>query len=161
MTHSAPLQARVAVLTVSDTRTPADDESGRICKEFVTAAGHEVVAYTIVRDEPVAVEAECRRLAPTVDVILLSGGTGIAPRDTTIEAVERLYHQRLDGFGELFRMLSFADIGSRALASRASAGVFGRTLLACMPGSAKAVRLAMEKLLGPEIGHLVGELKKS
>jgi molybdenum cofactor biosynthesis protein B len=151
----------VAVLTVSDTRTAADDESGRICKEFVVASGHEVVAYAVIKDEPADVEAECRRLAPTVDAILLNGGTGVAPRDTTIEAVERLYRQRLDGFGELFRMLSFAEIGSRALASRASAGVFGRTLLACMPGSTKAVRLAMEKLLGPEIGHLVGELKKS
>jgi molybdopterin adenylyltransferase len=161
MTHSPSAKAAVAVLTVSDTRTPADDESGRICKELTIAAGHDVVAYEICPDEPDKVEALCRKWAPKVDAILLSGGTGIAPRDTTIDAVERLFDQRLDGFGELFRMLSFAEIGPRALASRASAGVFGRTLVVSMPGSSKAVRLAMEKLLVPELGHLVGELKKT
>jgi molybdopterin adenylyltransferase len=96
-----------------------------------------------------------------VDAILVNGGTGISSRDTTYEAVTRLLEKRLDGFGELFRMLSFAEIGSRALASRAVAGVHGKTLVFSMPGSTKAVRLAMEKLIVPELGHLVGELQKT
>jgi molybdenum cofactor biosynthesis protein B len=148
------------VLTVSDTRTTDTDTSGDLCIELCRQGGHEVTGREILPDDPVRVEAHCRRVAPEVDAVLVNGGTGIAARDTTYEAVVRLLDKRLDGFGELFRMLSFSDVGSRAMASRAVAGVHGKTLLFSMPGSTKAVRLAMEKLVIPELGHLVGELAK-
>ena len=160
MAHSAPRRARVHVLTVSDTRTIDDDTSGALCAELCAAAGHEVAGRNILPDDPAQVEAYCRGRASEVDAILLNGGTGISSRDATYEAVMRLLDKRLEGFGELFRMLSFADVGSRAMASRAVAGVHGRTLVFSMPGSTKDVRLAMEKLVVPELGHLVGELMK-
>jgi molybdenum cofactor biosynthesis protein B len=160
MAHSAARAARVHVITVSDTRTPDDDSSGAECKQACESKGHSVVGYEIVKDDPLAIRARLTALVGQVDAILLNGGTGIAPRDTTYEAVTALLERRLDGFGELFRMLSFAEIGSKAMASRAIAGTSGRTLLFSMPGSTKAVRLAMEKLIGPELGHLVGELNK-
>jgi molybdenum cofactor biosynthesis protein B len=140
----------------------ADDESGKLCRALTEGAGHEVAGYQIVPDDADAVRGQCFALAESrdVDVILLNGGTGVSPRDHTYEAIASLLTKRLDGFGEIFRMLSFQEIGSRALASRAVAGLCGRTLIFAMPGSAKAVRLAMEKLIGPEIGHLVGEMKK-
>jgi molybdenum cofactor biosynthesis protein B len=160
MAHSAPRRARVHILTVSDTRTPETDESGNLCISLVESSGHAVAGRTILPDDPVRVEAHCRGIAGEVDAILINGGTGIAARDTTYEATSRLLEKRLDGFGELFRMLSFADIGSKAMASRAVAGVYGKTLIFSMPGSTKAVRLAMERLVCPELGHLVGELLK-
>ena len=160
MAHSAPLKARVHVVTVSDTRTVETDESGNLCISLIETAGHVVSGRTILPDDPVRVEAECRSLAREVDAILVNGGTGVSPRDTTYEGVARLIEKRLDGFGELFRMLSFGDVGSRAMASRAVAGVFGRTVIFSMPGSTKAVRLAMERLICPELGHIVGEMKK-
>lgn len=162
MAHAAPRKARVFVLTVSDTRTEADDESGRLCRRLTEAAGHEVVGHEIVPDDPDRLRARLTALRDggQVDVVLLSGGTGISRRDTTYEAVSGLLTRRLDGFGELFRALSYAEIGSRAMASRAIAGVAGDILIFAMPGSTKAVRLAMEKLVAPELGHLVGELRK-
>jgi molybdenum cofactor biosynthesis protein B len=160
MAHSEPRQARVRVLTVSDTRTVDDDTSGNLCIELCQQGGHVVTGREILPDDPDRVEAFCRRVSGEVDAILINGGTGIASRDTTYEAVARLLDKRLDGFGELFRMLSFSEIGSKAMASRAVAGVYGKTLLFSMPGSTKAVRLAMEKLVLPELGHLVGELAK-
>jgi molybdenum cofactor biosynthesis protein B len=160
MAHSASRQARVHVITVSDTRTEATDESGNLCISLVQGAGHVVTGRTIVPDDPARVEALCRSIADNVDSILLNGGTGVAPRDTTYEAVARLIEKRLDGFGELFRMLSFAEVGSKAMVSRAVAGVYGKTVIFSMPGSTKAVRLAMERLICPEIGHIVGELAK-
>jgi molybdopterin adenylyltransferase len=161
MAHAAARQARVQIVTVSDTRTAADDESGQLCRALVEAAGHVVAGADIVPDDPVRIRARLGDILDTVDVVLLNGGTGIAPRDTTFEAVMGLLDRRLDGFGELFRMLSFAEVGSRAMASRAIAGVCRRTLVFSMPGSTKAVRLAMEKLIVPELGHLVGELRKT
>jgi molybdopterin adenylyltransferase len=160
MAHSAPARARVHVLTVSDTRTVETDDSGNTCISLTESAGHVVAGRAILPDDPDRVEAHCRAVAPEVDAILINGGTGIAARDTTYEAVARLIEKRLDGFGELFRMLSFAEVGSRAMASRALAGVHGKTLIFSMPGSTKAVRLAMERLVCPELGHLVGELLK-
>jgi molybdopterin adenylyltransferase len=148
------------VLTVSDTRTVDDDTSGNLCIELCRAAGHEVTGRQILPDDPSRVETHCRGIAGEVDAILVNGGTGVSSRDTTYEAVVRLLEKRLDGFGELFRMLSFSEVGSKAMASRAVAGVYGKTLLFSMPGSTKAVRLAMEKLVIPELGHLVGELNK-
>ena len=161
MAHSNPSQARVHVLTVSDTRSLANDTSGDECVRICEENGHVVAGRTILPDDPARVEAQCRSVAPGVDAILINGGTGIAPRDTTYEAVTRLLERRLEGFGELFRMLSFAEIGSRSMASRAVAGVYGKTLIFSMPGSTKAVRLAMTRLVAPELGHLVGELRKS
>lgn len=153
--------ARCAVLTVSDTRKLADDRGGQIVQERLVAAGHVVHAYAIVRDEPVAI-AE-RVLAwcedPACDVILLTGGTGIAARDTTYDAVAGLLDKRLDGFGELFRMLSYADIGPAAMLSRAVAGVRGQTAIFVMPGSPKAVELALDRLIVPELGHIVWLLR--
>lgn len=162
MAHAQARRARVFVVTVSDTRTEEDDESGRLCRTLVEGGGHEVVGKVILPDEPEKVRARCRELVASgaVDAILLTGGTGISRRDTTYEAVSGLLDKRLDGFGELFRMLSYQEIGSRALASRAVAGASGGVLLFAMPGSTKAVRLAMEKLVVPELGHLASELAK-
>jgi len=160
MAHSEPKRARVHVVTISDTRTLETDESGKLCVELVEKSGHVVAGRTILPDDPGRVESLCRTAAGEVDAILLNGGTGVAPRDTTYEAISRLLEKRLDGFGELFRMLSYAEIGSKAMASRAVAGVFGKTVIFSMPGSTKAVRLAMERLVCPELSHIVGELKK-
>ena len=160
MAHAPPRRARVLVVTCSDTRTEADDASGELCAELVRGAGHEVIGRTVLPDEAGALRAWLRAQleAEHPDAVLVNGGTGLAPRDTTVEAVEGLLTRRLDGFGELFRMLSYAEIGSKAMASRALAGAIDRTLIFLMPGSTKAVRLAMEKLIAPELGHLVGEL---
>jgi molybdenum cofactor biosynthesis protein B len=160
MAHSPPARARVHVLTVSDTRTVESDESGNLCISLTESAGHEVAGRAILPDDPARVQAHCLAIAPEVDAILVNGGTGIAARDATYEAVAKLLEKRLDGFGELFRMLSFAEVGSKAIASRAVAGVCGKTLIFSMPGSTRAVRLAMERLVCPELGHLVGELRK-
>ncbi len=162
MAHAPPRKARVYLLTVSDTRTAADDESGRLCRQLAEAGGHEVKGQSIVPDVAKIVARRCLTVVAQgdVDAILVNGGTGVSLRDTTYEAVSGILTKRIDGFGELFRMLSYQEIGSRALASRAIAGVTGRTLLFSMPGSTKAVRLAMERLIVPELGHLVGELNK-
>jgi molybdenum cofactor biosynthesis protein B len=163
MAHSTPKQARVWVLTISDTRTEADDESGRLCRTLAEGAGHQVVGHAILPDDPGSVRTRCQAIATEgqADAILLNGGTGISSRDTTYEAVAGLLDKRLDGFGEIFRVLSYQEVGSRAMASRAVAGLAGRTLIFAMPGSSKAVRLAMERLIAPELGHLVGELSKA
>jgi molybdopterin adenylyltransferase len=160
MPHSEAKQARVHILTISDTRNLEDDASGAECVKITEAAGHAVASRAILPDDAAQVEAHLRKVAPEVDAILTNGGTGFAPRDTTFEAVSRVLDRRIDGFGELCRMLSFAEVGSRAMASRALAGVHGKTLIFSMPGSTKAVRLAMTKLVAPELGHLLGELKK-
>ena len=151
-----------AVVTVSDTRTPGDDVSGREIRDRLEAAGHRVADYRIVPDDVAAVRRLVTDLAATrgIDAILLSGGTGVAPRDGTFEAVSALLDRRLDGFGEIFRSLSYAEIGSRAMLSRAVAGLVGRTALFSMPGSPAAVRLAMEKLIVPELVHVVSEARK-
>ena len=144
------------VVTVSDTRTLADDRSGDLIVELLQGAGHVVAARTIVPDEPVALEGAVRELVDRTDVaaILLTGGTGAAPRDQTPETLARLFTKELPGFGELFRMLSYQEIGPAAMLSRASAGLIDRTVVFLMPGSTPAVRLAMERLILPELGHL-------
>jgi len=151
---------RCAIITISDTRTAATDTSGATIRELVTAAGHSVMSLQIVPDDPAQLAAALRVLAARTDcdAILTNGGTGIARRDATIEAIEPLFDKRLPGFGELFRMLSYSDIGAGAMLSRATAGVVGRTLVFCMPGSTGAVRLALEKLILPELAHLAWEL---
>lgn len=158
----APRSVRVHVVTISDTRTVETDSSGRLAKELLGAAGHAIAGYTILRDEPTEVAALIRRIADegTADAIVTSGGTGVSSRDSTIEAIASLLDKRLDGFGELFRMLSFAEIGSAAMLSRAVAGLHRGVVLFATPGSSGAVRLALEKLILPELGHLVGEVHR-
>src|SRR5439155_8259020 len=150
------------VITVSDTRTEATDASGRAIAELLQAAGHDVVGRTIVKDDPEQVRNTIeRQLAnPAVQVVIATGGTGISSRDGTYEAVNGLLHKRLDGFGELVRMLSYDEIGAAAMLSRACDGLVAGRIVASLPGSEAAVRLAMEKLLIPELGHLVREASR-
>lgn len=149
-----------AVLTISDTRTPNTDKSGQLMKDQLAAAGHSVAHYQIVKDEPDQISTLVQTLAARLDIqtILLNGGTGIAPRDTTYDAIAQLLTKELPGFGEIFRQLSYAEIGSRAIASRAVAGTHSRptsnTLIFSVPGSTKAVKLALEALILPELVHL-------
>ena len=154
--------ALCAVLTISDTRTPENDEGGRLIKNALLAAGHTVKSYAIIKDEPAQIGAQIKGWLsdPSFQVICCTGGTGIARRDTTIEVVERLLDKKLDGFGELFRMLSYEQVGPAAMLSRAVAGLAGETLIFAMPGSPAAVQLAMEKLIIPELPHLIWERKR-
>lgn len=148
---------RCAVITVSDTRTPETDTSGRLMRDALTQAGHAIHAYCIVKDEP----GDIRRLLrhhiqdAGTDTVLLSGGTGLSSRDGTYEVVRDCLEKELTGFGELFRYLSYDEIGAAAMMSRATAGVAGGTVIVSMPGSSAAVRLAMEKLILPELAHMV------
>jgi molybdopterin adenylyltransferase len=150
------------VLTVSDTRRPETDTSGRAIRDLIQGAGHIVSGYTIVRDEPAQVAAAVRTqlVEPRTQVIITTGGTGVASRDGTYEAVNGIFEKRLDGFGELFRMLSFQDIGPAAMLSRATAGTAGRKAIFVLPGSENAVRLAMSRLIIPELGHVVQQLNR-
>jgi molybdenum cofactor biosynthesis protein B len=147
-----------AIVTVSDTRTPPSDTSGAEIRRQLEAAGHAIDDYRIVADDPALVRRAVEELAAGghVEVVLLSGGTGIAARDNTFEAVSSLLTKRIDGFGELFRMLSFDEIGSAAMISRAVGGLVGTMALFSMPGSTAACRLAMEKLVIPQLAHVVG-----
>jgi molybdenum cofactor biosynthesis protein B len=160
--REAPRSVRCFILTVSDTRTFETDASGRAIGDLLTAAGHEVTGRSIVKDDPALVRSLVeRQLAnPTLHVVITNGGTGITSRDSTIEAVDALFEKRLDGFGELFRMLSYQEIGSSAMMSRAAAGLAAGHVVIALPGSESAVRLAMEKLVLPEIGHLVQQASK-
>ena len=152
---------RCFVITVSDTRDESSDRSGAAIKQQLMDAGHRLVGYQIVKDEPeeiAAVLKEATRSDET-DAVILNGGTGIAPRDGTYEIVSRSLEKRLDGFGELFRYLSYQDIGSAAMISRAVAGTVGHQVVISLPGSTGAVQMAMEKLILPEIGHMVSQLQ--
>ncbi len=164
MAHPRSLDRPVgcAVLTVSDTRTPDTDQSGALIQTRLTEAGHAVLDYRIVADEPDAIRALVIQWgnAAALEAIIVNGGTGIAPRDTTYDALEALLEKTLPGFGELFRQLSFQEIGSRAMASRAVAGVYRGTLLFSLPGSSKAVKLALDSLILPELPHLVSLLRE-
>jgi molybdenum cofactor biosynthesis protein B len=146
-------------MTISDTRTEATDASGRAIFDLLWAEGHQVAGRRIVRDEPDQVAAAIREqlASASVQVVIATGGTGITSRDTTFEAIDALLEKRLDGFGELFRMLSFQEIGSAAMLSRACAGLANRKVIFSLPGAENAVRLAMTKLVLPELGHLVRE----
>jgi molybdenum cofactor biosynthesis protein B len=162
--HAAQsIVARCAVVTLSDTRTEATDTSGQRIRELLEQAGHSITLATIIPDDPERLRALLRDLLANADVdcILTNGGTGISPRDNTIAVVESVLTLPLPGFGELFRMLSYEQIGSGAILSRAAGGVAaGSKLLFAMPGSTKAVELAMSKLILPELGHLLNELRK-
>ncbi|CAN5316315.1 molybdenum cofactor biosynthesis protein MoaB [soil metagenome] len=160
--EAAPDHVRVAVLTISDTRTPEDDTGGDVIQDLMQEAGHEVTSRSIVKDEAANIRTMLVDLLADsdVDVIITTGGTGIAARDTTYEVVDRMIEKKIDGFGEIFRMLSYEEIGAAAVLSRAVAGAVGTKFIASLPGSRNGVRLAVEKLLVPEISHIVFELKK-
>jgi molybdenum cofactor biosynthesis protein B len=159
---SAPGVVGCAILTVSDTRTEETDSSGGLIREYLTSNGHEIHGYSIVKDEPDQIQETIDRWSadPAIECILSNGGTGIAKRDTTYDVISRLIEKKLDGFGEIFRQLSYQEIGAAAILSRAVAGTYNGTLIIAMPGSSNAVRLAMERLVAPELGHLIYELNK-
>jgi molybdenum cofactor biosynthesis protein B len=157
--HSAQTvtTVRCAIVTVSDTRTVADDRSGQRIAEILTAAGHDVCHHDIVPDEPQIIAARADELlrSDAVDALIFNGGTGLAARDSTIEALQPLLEKELTGFGELFRYLSYHDIGPAAMLSRATAGVARGCIMVLLPGSTPAVELAMTRLVVPELGHMV------
>ncbi|NRD76112.1 molybdenum cofactor biosynthesis protein MoaB [Bacillus sp. BRMEA1] len=160
---SAPKTVRFKVITVSDTRDKDTDKSGSLMIELLEKNGHQVVDYVIVKDEMEQVKDEILKgcEAEDIDAVLTNGGTGIAMRDVTIETVQGLLDKEIVGFGEIFRMLSYQeDIGSAAILSRAIAGVVKNTAVFSTPGSSGAVKLAMNKLILPEIGHVVREIRK-
>jgi molybdenum cofactor biosynthesis protein B len=158
------ITARCAIITLSDTRTEETDKSGQAIRQLLTAAGHTVTRYQILPDDPAPLGdlLDQHLASEDVDLILTNGGTGVSPRDQTLTAVLSRLHLPLPGFGELFRMLSFEQIGSGAMLSRATAGISasGKPIFA-LPGSTKAVELALNRLILPEIGHLLAELRKS
>lgn len=158
----APPSVTCFVLTVSDTRTPDTDSSGRAIRQLLESAGHRIAGSSIVPDESSLIIQAVRLevLAAHTEVVIVTGGTGLTSRDSSFDAIDGLLEKRLDGFGELFRMLSYADIGPAAMLSRATAGTSGRTAIFLLPGSEKAVRLAMDKLILPELGHIVQQLSK-
>ncbi len=151
---------RCAILTVSDSRRSDTDHSGLAIKNLLANSGQKVCAYTILPDEPETVRARVAELCRDAQcqAVILTGGTGVATRDTTSEALDGLYEKRLDGFGELFRVLSYEQIGAAAMLSRASAGICNATVVFSLPGSTGAVRLGMEKLILPQLGHVVALL---
>ncbi|WP_256760752.1 molybdenum cofactor biosynthesis protein B [Cohnella sp. WQ 127256] len=161
--REAPKSVSCAIITVSDTRTPETDKSGQLIRQLLEECNHSVAEYAIVEDDYECIGKLLREAAenPRVEVVLLNGGTGIAGRDTTFEAVRDQLHKEMPGFGEIFRYLSFTeDIGSAAILSRAIAGTIGTTAIFSMPGSTGAVKLAMTRLIVPEIGHVMRELYK-
>src|SRR6185436_13896324 len=151
-----------AFVTVSDTRAARDDVSGRALADLARAAGHQVESTGIVPDDVAAIRRAVRQALALdgVDVVVLTGGTGFSPRDVTLEAVGPLLERPIEGFGELFRVLSYQQVGSAAMLSRAAAGLAGTRAVFLLPGSPKAVALAMEKLILPEAGHLLGQARR-
>ncbi|MEE2790152.1 MAG: MogA/MoaB family molybdenum cofactor biosynthesis protein [Acidobacteriota bacterium] len=159
---AAPSHIRCYVITVSDSRTEDTDTGGRLLRELLTEGGHLVLGHTIVRDDPVILRAAIERQLnmSEVQAVITTGGTGISRRDGSYEVVTELLDKRLDGFGELFRSLSFAEIGPSAMLSRACAGTARGKILVSLPGSQNAVRLGLTKLILPELGHLVREVTR-
>lgn len=161
--HGRPVAgARLALLTVSDTRTVDDDRSGSVARTMIERAGHGVADYRILPDDPERITRYVLRWVDREDCdgVVVSGGTGIAARDRTYEALDGLLDKRLDGFGELFRALSFERVGSAAMLSRAVAGIARNKPVFSLPGSPGAVELALGRLILPELGHLLAELRK-
>jgi len=158
----APSSIGCVVITCSDTRTAETDTSGHRIMHMLKDAGHSVVAYHLVKDDPPKIKAKIRAAVTNkkVATIIVNGGTGISKRDSTFEAVDAMLEKRLVGFGEIFRYLTYQDIGSPAIMSRATAGIIKGRVLFSTPGSENAVQLAMEKLILPELGHLIQQLKK-
>jgi molybdenum cofactor biosynthesis protein B len=159
---SAPEVVRCATATVSDTRTLPTDSGGQLLHDLLVAAGFEVLAREIIRDEPAAMRSLLERFRddPRIDAVLLTGGTGLSSRDQTFETVGSLITKPLPGYGELFRLLSYQEIGPAAMLSRAIGGLMGHTVVLTMPGSPAAVRLAVERIIAPELRHLVREARR-
>ncbi len=157
--RQGPRSVDCAVLTVSDTRTPAEDQSGQTALDILRSGGHQVVHRQIVRDEPTEIRQALESLLAQEEIqaVIVTGGTGLSPRDDTVEVIAPLLTKPIPGFGELFRMLSFEEIGPAAMLTRSFAGLIGRTAVFVLPGSPHAVRLALDKLIVPELGHLVGQ----
>jgi molybdopterin adenylyltransferase len=161
--REGPASLGLALITVSDTRDLASDRSGALAIGLLEAAGHRVLSRSLVPDEPARIESAIlvALAAPDCAAVILTGGTGISPRDGTPEVLARLWERELPGFGELFRWLSWRDVGAAAMLSRACAGQRGGRLLVALPGSPAAVRLALADLLLPELGHLIGQLREA
>jgi len=159
---ASDIKAKCAIITLSDTRTEATDTSGQLIQRLLTEANHTIAHYQIVKDDPTQLTPLLQKLLadPAIEIILTNGGTGIARRDQTISVIEKIIDQPLPGFGELFRMLSWEQIGPGAMMSRAAAGIARNKPIFAMPGSTKAVDLAMQRLILPELKHLLFELNK-
>ncbi len=157
--EKAPRSVNCAVLTISDTRTEQDDESGKLIRQRLNDNGHRVMSYAILKNEADSIEKKIHELLrqEELQVIITSGGTGVSHRDITVETICPILEKKLDGFGELFRFLSYQEIGTASMMSRAMAGVIGGKVILCFPGSPGAAKLAMDKIILPEIGHLVRE----
>lgn len=157
-----PSSVECGIITCSDTRTPETDTSGQLIRELLAQQGHRISIYHVVKDEPVDVRRLVEQLGntPGLEALIVNGGTGISRRDSTFEAIDGLLEKRLTGFGEIFRYLSYKDIGSSAMLSRATAGLYRGKVIFSVPGSSGAVRLAMETLILPELPHIVGEMRK-
>lgn len=148
------------IVTISDTRTEQDDGSGKAIRQLLEDDGHKTVFYSIVKDEAGPILSAVQEALGQADVVICNGGTGISPRDITIQTLRPLFSGILEGFGEIFRSLSYDEIGSSAMLSRAVAGVVGKDLLFCLPGSPNAVKLAMKELILPEMGHMLAQVRK-
>ena len=159
---SAKASVRLGIVTVSDTRTLETDTSGLLIDQIATQSGHEVAWRKIVRDEPVEIQNVIAQSQsdPSIQAVLITGGTGISPRDQTVETLEKLFTKQIPGYGELFRWLSFQEIGPACILSRATGGLIGPLVVLLMPGSRAAVKLAMEQIIVPELPHLVREANK-
>ena len=160
--QSGPAQIGCMVITCSDSRTVQNDSSGKLIQQLLADHGHRIIEYHLIKDEPSDIQQLLTHKTgeASLEAIIINGGTGISRRDSTFEVIDGLLEKRLDGFGELFRYLSYKDIGSPAMLSRSTAGLFQGKVVFSIPGSEGAVRLAMEQLILPEIGHIVGEMKK-
>lgn len=154
------LSVNCAIITVSDTKTFDTDKSGKLIQELLNKAGHQISTYQIVKDEPEPIKSLLVNLSNNyqLDCLIFSGGTGIAPRDTTYDVISKLLTKTLPGFGEIFRTLSYQEIGSRAIASRATAGIYQQKIVFSLPGSVNAVKLGLEQLIIPELPHLVEQI---
>ncbi len=153
----------VSIITVSDSRTKENDKSGKYIMKKLEENGHKIISYSIIRDEKKLLMDELGKLINNdndVQVIITNGGTGVSRRDITIDVVENLFDKKIEGFGEIFRYMSYKDIGSPAVMSRAVAGVLKNKIIICLPGSLDAVKLATEKLIAPEIGHMAWEVSR-
>lgn len=159
---TAPASIGCTIITCSDTRTPETDISGQLIRKLLEERGHRVIEYQVVKDEPYQIQLRVAldTINPAVQAVIVNGGTGIARRDSTFEAVDAMLEKRLEGFGQLFRVLSYQEIGSAAIMTRATAGTINGRVLFSVPGSEHAVRLAMEKLILPELGHMIQQLTK-
>jgi molybdopterin adenylyltransferase len=157
---AAPSKVNCVVITVSDTRTAETDTSGRLIQKLLGERQHTVMRYHLIKDEPSQIQEQILKAPPDTQAIIISGGTGLSKRDSTHEAVSVLLEKQIEGFGELFRALSYHEIGSAAMLSRTTAGIYQGKVIFSLPGSEAAVRLAMEKLILPELGHLIFELTR-